>query len=74
MRDEFLEGFPVPKIELSRLGAGGAAFGGACLLHQVMFSVDERLVHSQGEPLARPRPTNSKQRRKPRRTLTAGGV
>lgn len=74
MRDEFLEGFPVPKIELSRLGAGGAAFGGACLLHQGMFSVDERLVHSQGEPLARPRPTNSKQRRQARRTLTAGGV
>ena len=54
MQGEFLEAFPVPEIELSRLGAGGAAFGGACLLHQGMFSVDERLVHSHGEPLARP--------------------
>ena len=73
MRGEFLEGFPLPKIELSRLGPGGAAFGGACLLHQGMFSVDERVVHSQGEPLPRSRPTNSKQRRQPRRPAAAGG-
>ncbi len=72
MRDEFLEGFPVPKIELSRLGVGGAAFGGACLLHQGMFSVDERLVHSQGEPTVRRRAANSKRRGRPVRALTAG--
>jgi len=49
MRKEFLEGFPLPAIEVSRLGAAGTAFGAACLLHQQMFSVDERLVHAQGE-------------------------
>jgi predicted NBD/HSP70 family sugar kinase len=63
MRKEFLEGFPLPKIELSRLGPEGAAFGGACLLHQGMFSVDERLVHSQGDE-ERPRSTSSRTRRR----------
>jgi predicted NBD/HSP70 family sugar kinase len=64
MREEFLEGFPLPKIELSRLGPEGAAYGGACLLHQTMFAVDERLVHSEGEPLARPRPVGAKRKRR----------
>ena len=47
MRKEFLEGFPLPDIEASRLGTAGTAYGAACLLHQRMFSVDERLVHPQ---------------------------
>jgi predicted NBD/HSP70 family sugar kinase len=48
MSKEFLEGFPLPTIGVSRIGAGGTAFGAACLLHQRMFSVDERLVHARG--------------------------
>lgn len=69
MRAAFLEGFPVPRIELSRLGSGGAAFGGACLLHQAMFAVDERLVHSQTR-----RPSGPHGRHRPsRRTQVARG-
>jgi len=49
MRQEFLEGFPLPDIQPSRLGEAGTAYGAACLLHQRMFSVDERLVHPRGE-------------------------
>jgi predicted NBD/HSP70 family sugar kinase len=72
MRSAFLEGFPVPRIELSRLGPGGAAFGGACLLHQSMFAVDERLVHSQAR---RPRrqPEARNRRRPPRRSPSTRG-
>jgi len=62
MRKEFLEGFPMPAIEVSPLGAGGTAWGAACLLHQRMFSVDERRVHALGAPLRR-RSTNSKRGR-----------
>lgn len=50
MRGEFLEGFPVPKVELSALGPEGPALGGALLLHQRMFSVDERMIYPGGEP------------------------
>lgn len=71
MEQEFLEGFPLPKIELSSLGPEGAAFGGACLLHQGMFSVDERLVHSQGEE-ERARSTSSRTRRPSRRRTASG--
>lgn len=71
MQAELLEGFSPPRIELSRLGPGGAALGGACLLHQAMFAVDERLVHSHGEPPARTRSSNRKQRRPGRRSLAA---
>jgi predicted NBD/HSP70 family sugar kinase len=63
MRAALLEGFPVPRIELSALGPGGAAFGGACLLHQAMFEVDERLVHSQE---GRPRRPRGKERKRGR--------
>ncbi len=38
---ELPDGFPPPKVELSRLGAEGAAFGSAMLMHQRMFSVDQ---------------------------------
>jgi predicted NBD/HSP70 family sugar kinase len=50
MRREFLEGLPVPAIELSKTASRGAAAGGACLLHQSMFSVDEsRLYGARGD-------------------------
>jgi predicted NBD/HSP70 family sugar kinase len=62
MRKEFLEGFPLPPITISRLGPGGTALGAACLIHQSMFSVDERMVHAQAEPSARRATTNSKRR------------
>lgn len=66
MEREFLEGFPLPRIEISRLGPEGAAFGGACLLHQGMFSVDERLVHAPVDE-ERGRSSSSAGRRPPRR-------
>jgi predicted NBD/HSP70 family sugar kinase len=71
MRAEFLDGFPAPRIELSRLGPGGAAFGGACLLHQAMFAVDERMVHAREEPPERLRGSDRKQRGRARRSLAA---
>lgn len=55
MRAELLEGFPVPPVEVSRLGAEGAAFGGACLLHQSLFAVDEGRIHAQELPAERGR-------------------
>ncbi|HYD39514.1 MAG TPA: ROK family transcriptional regulator [Anaeromyxobacter sp.] len=50
MRGELLEGLPVPRVEVSRLGPEGAAFGGACLLHQSLFAVDEGRVHARERP------------------------
>ncbi len=49
MNRELLETFPAPQIELSTLGPDGAAFGGACLVHQRMFSIDERRI-AQADP------------------------
>ena len=49
MRREFVEGYPMPKIELSTLGADGSALGGAALLHQKMFSVDERVIYPDAQ-------------------------
>ena len=60
IRKEFLEGFPLPAIELPREDAGGTAFGAACLLHQHMFSIDEQLVHSSGDDSVPTRSTNSR--------------
>ncbi len=75
----FLEGFPLPAMEPSRLGTRGTAFGAACLLHQRMFSVDQDLVHGQGEPPGRrvrrapdaDAPGTGHPPRRVRRTLTA---
>ncbi len=53
MKADLLEGLPVPRIEVSRLGPEGAAFGGACLLHQSLFAVDEGRVHARERPRAR---------------------
>jgi predicted NBD/HSP70 family sugar kinase len=36
-----------PRIELSRFGDEGAAFGGAFLIHQRMFSIDEAVFPSE---------------------------
>jgi predicted NBD/HSP70 family sugar kinase len=39
----------MPRIEMSELGVEGPAFGAALLLHQKMFSVDERAVFPKGD-------------------------
>jgi len=41
-------GFPLPTIELSRFGPEGPAYGGALLLHQRAFSVDEKALYPDG--------------------------
>ena len=40
---ELPPGLPAPKVELSRLGEEGAAFGCGFLMHQRMFSVEAAL-------------------------------
>ncbi|BCP53650.1 transcriptional regulator [Kaistia sp. 32K] len=51
MRREFLEGFPMPKIEISRLGLEGPALGGALIMHQRMFSIDESAIYASAQPI-----------------------
>lgn len=51
MRREFLEGFPMPRIEVSALGIEGPALGGAFIMHQRMFSIDERAIYASEQPL-----------------------
>ena len=48
LRAELPNEFQMPKIELSQFGAEGPALGGALLLHQRMFSVDERAFYPDG--------------------------
>ncbi len=48
MGREFLDGYPGPKVEISTFGSEGSAFGGACLIHQRMFSIDERRISLDG--------------------------
>jgi predicted NBD/HSP70 family sugar kinase len=43
-------GFPPPKVELSKLGVEGAAFGSAFLMHQRMFSVDQSVLAAASSP------------------------
>ncbi len=50
MRKELLDGFPAPKIELSSFGPEGPALGGALLVHQRMFSIDEQVLYSGNQP------------------------
>jgi predicted NBD/HSP70 family sugar kinase len=45
MEREFIEGFPSPRVTISKLGLEGPALGGALLMHQHMFSVDEKVLH-----------------------------
>lgn len=40
LRAGLIEGLPMPRIEVSRLGEHGAAIGAALLLHQRMFSIN----------------------------------
>ncbi len=51
MRREFLDGFPMPRIEVSALGLEGPALGGALIMHQRMFSVDESVIYAGEQPL-----------------------
>jgi len=51
MRREFLEGFPMPKVEVSSLGLEGPALGGALIMHQRMFSIDERAIYASEQPI-----------------------
>ena len=48
LRTELPDEFQMPKIELSQFGAEGPALGAALLLHQRMFSVDERAFYPDG--------------------------
>jgi predicted NBD/HSP70 family sugar kinase len=45
LRSALPVGFPLPKIELSKFGPEGAAYGAALLLHQRAFSIDERALY-----------------------------
>lgn len=51
MQREFLEGFPMPKIEVSSLGVAGPALGAALLMHQRMFSIDESAIYASEQPI-----------------------
>ncbi|MBA3518023.1 MAG: ROK family transcriptional regulator [Rhizobiales bacterium] len=51
MRRELIEGYPMPTIELSTLGPEGSALGGAALLHQKLFSVDESVLYPHARPV-----------------------
>jgi predicted NBD/HSP70 family sugar kinase len=51
MQRELLEGFPMPKIETSALGIEGPALGGALLMHQRMFSIDESAIYASEQPI-----------------------
>jgi predicted NBD/HSP70 family sugar kinase len=51
MRREFLEGFPMPRIEVSALGLEGPALGGALIMHQRMFSIDESAIYASAQPI-----------------------
>lgn len=52
MRHEFLDGFPMPKIEVSGLGLEGPALGGALIMHQRMFSIDESAIYASAQPIS----------------------
>ncbi|WP_454811263.1 ROK family protein [Labrys neptuniae] len=51
MQRELLEGFPMPRIEVSGLGVEGPALGGALLMHQRMFSIDESAIYASEQPI-----------------------
>ncbi len=44
-----IEGVAAPGIEISSLGEYGAAVGGACIMHQRFFAVDEQMFHFEIE-------------------------
>ena len=49
MREGIRSDYQMPKIEMSELGDEGPALGAALILHQRMFSIDERAVFPRGE-------------------------
>lgn len=51
MQHELLEGFPMPKIDISSLGLEGPALGAALLMHQRMFSIDESAIYASEQPI-----------------------
>lgn len=51
MRRELLDGFAMPRIEISGLGIEGPALGGALLMHQRMFSIDESAIYASEQPI-----------------------
>lgn len=48
LRADLPRGYPLPRIELSRFGPEGPAYGAALLLHQRAFSIDERALYPEG--------------------------
>jgi len=48
LRTDLRSEYQMPRIEKSELGDEGAALGAALILHQRMFSVDERAVFPKG--------------------------
>src|SRR5690606_5062895 len=51
MRRECLEGCPMPTIAVSALGREGPALGGALIMHQRMFSIDESAIYASAQPI-----------------------
>lgn len=49
LRATLQSGDQMPRIEMSEFGMEGPAFGAALLLHQRMFSVDEKAVFPKGD-------------------------
>ena len=47
LRKHLLANHPLPEIALSKLGIEGPAIGAASMLHQSMFSIDEKLVFNR---------------------------
>ncbi|WP_274626328.1 ROK family transcriptional regulator [Arvimicrobium flavum] len=47
LRKHLLANHPLPEIALSALGIEGPAIGAALMLHQSMFSIDEKLVFNR---------------------------
>ena len=45
--------YQMPRFEMSDIGIEGPAFGAALLLHQRMFSIDEKAVLPKGDALIR---------------------
>lgn len=52
MRLGLPEGFTQPRVALSSLGPEAAAIGGALIVHQHMFSIDERAIHQSAQPVS----------------------
>ena len=60
LRTGLIEGLPMPRIEVSRLGEHGAAIGAALLLHQRMFSINERILVAAITEAGSPQPPSGR--------------